>query len=57
MIGTGSIHGYPVKCIAAEEVVKFHTVYKLDENDYRDVAALFERFGIALPAEYERFTR
>ncbi len=46
LTGTGSIHGYPVKCI-----------YELDGNDYRDVSALCERFGIALPAEYERFTQ
>jgi hypothetical protein len=31
--------------------------YELDENDYRDVSALCERFGLALPAEYESFTR
>ena len=57
LTGTGSIHGYPVKCISAEWMVKFHSGYELDENDYRDVSALCERFGIALPAEYERFTR
>jgi len=38
-------------------MVKFHSSYELDENDYRDVSALCERFHIALPAEYERFTR
>jgi len=57
LTGTGSINGYPVKCISPEWMVKFHSGYDLDENDYRDVAALCERFGIALPAEYERFTR
>jgi lincosamide nucleotidyltransferase A/C/D/E len=57
LTGTGSIQGYPVKCISAEWTVKFHSGYELDENDYRDVSALCERFGIALPAEYERFTR
>jgi lincosamide nucleotidyltransferase A/C/D/E len=57
LTGTGSIQGYPVKCISPEWMVKFHSGYELDENDYRDVSALCERFGIALPAEYERFTR
>lgn len=57
LTGIGSIYGYPVKCISAEWMVKFHTGYELDENDYRDVSALCERFGIALPTEYERFTR
>ena len=57
LTGTGSIQGYPVKCISVEWMVKFHSGYELDENDYHDVSALCERFGIALPAEYERFTR
>jgi lincosamide nucleotidyltransferase A/C/D/E len=57
LTGTGSIQGYPVKCISAEWLVKFHAGYELDENDYRDVSALCERFGIALPAEYESFPR
>jgi len=56
LTGTGSIQGYPVKCISPEWMVKFHSGYELDENDYRDVSALCERFGIALPTEYERFT-
>jgi lincosamide nucleotidyltransferase A/C/D/E len=55
LAGTGSINGYPVKCIAAEWMVKFHTGYELDENDYRDVLALSRRFGIPMPAEYEKF--
>jgi lincosamide nucleotidyltransferase A/C/D/E len=38
-------------------MVKFHSGYELDGNDYRDVSALCERFGVALPAEYERFTQ
>ncbi|QBD78036.1 tRNA nucleotidyltransferase [Ktedonosporobacter rubrisoli] len=53
--GRGSIQGYSVKCISPEWLVKFHSGYELDENDYRDVAALCEQFKIALPAEYERF--
>lgn len=57
LTGTGSIQGYPVKCISAEWMVRFHTGYALDETDYRDVAALCQRFDLALPAEYERFTR
>ncbi len=57
LTGTGTIQGYSVKCISAEWMVKFHSGYELDENDYRDVSALCERFGMALPAEYERFTR
>ena len=57
LTGYGSIQGYPVKCITAEWMVQFHTGYALDENDYRDVATLCQQFNIALPPEYERFTR
>jgi len=57
LTGSGSIQGYPVKCISAEWMVKFHAGYELDENDYRDVSALCERFNIALPSEYEKFTQ
>jgi lincosamide nucleotidyltransferase A/C/D/E len=57
LTGTGSIQGYSVKCITAAWMVKFHSGYEVDENDFRDVSALCERFGIALPAEYEKFTR
>ena len=55
--GRGIIQGYAVKCITPEWAVKFHTGYETDENDYRDVAALCERFSIAMPAEFEKFAR
>ena len=55
--GRGSIRGYPVKCIAPEWLVKFHTGYKPDEDDYHDVKLLCRRFGLALPLEYEHFER
>lgn len=55
--GTGSVNGHPVKCISPEWMVKFHTGYQLDENDYHDVKALCQRFGIPMPSEYEEFER
>ena len=55
LTGTGSIQGFPVKCIEPQWMVKFHTGYKLDENDYHDVKALCERLGIEIPAEYNEF--
>jgi lincosamide nucleotidyltransferase A/C/D/E len=55
--GTGSVNGYPVKCISPEWVVKFHTGYKLDENDYHDVKLLCQHFGIEMPSDYEGFER
>ncbi len=53
--GTGSINGYPVKCIPPKWMVKFHTEYELDENDYHDVKLLCRRFGFRIPSEYEAF--
>ncbi len=53
--GTGSIASYPVKCITPEWMVKFHTGYKLDENDYHDAKLLCEKFGIEIPAEFAEF--
>ena len=55
LAGTGIINDYPVKCISVEWMVKFHTGYKLDENDYHDVKVLCQRFGFEIPAEYAEF--
>jgi lincosamide nucleotidyltransferase A/C/D/E len=52
LTGRGSIDGYPVRCIAPEWLVKFHTGYEIDDNDRHDVRLLCERFGIELPEEY-----
>lgn len=57
LTGSGSIQGYPVKCVPPEWMVKFHSGYELDEDDYHDVSVLCKRFGIALPTEYKRFLR
>ena len=53
--GWGSVAGHPVRCIDVVNMVQFHTGYELDENDYHDVKALCERFGLPLPAEYQKF--
>lgn len=53
--GNGVIAGFAVKCIPADWAVRFHTGYDLDENDFRDVKALCEKFSIPLPAEYDGF--
>jgi hypothetical protein len=42
---------------APEWMVKFHSGYPLKEKDFRDVSALCKKFGIDLPAEYERFNK
>jgi lincosamide nucleotidyltransferase A/C/D/E len=53
--GSGSILGYPVRCIDVENMVKFHSGYAIDENDYHDVKALCVRFGLPLPDEFSHF--
>ncbi|MDR3576495.1 MAG: hypothetical protein P4L50_21730 [Anaerolineaceae bacterium] len=57
LTGTGTIAGYPVKCIAAKYVVFFHSRYDPRQNDLQDVAALCERFGIKYPDEYGNYKR
>jgi lincosamide nucleotidyltransferase A/C/D/E len=57
LTGSGSVNGYPVRCISPEWMVKFHLGYEFDVNDYRDVRALCQRFGIEMPPEYRRFER
>jgi len=55
LAGIGSIAGHTVKCISPEWTIKFHSGYERKEKDYKDVSALCEKFGIDLPAQYERF--
>ena len=52
LTGSGAIDGHPITCISAEYLVKFHTGYELHDTDYKDVAALCERFGIEYPPKY-----
>jgi lincosamide nucleotidyltransferase A/C/D/E len=52
LTGIGSLLGHPVQCITPEWLVKFHTDYAFDENDYQDVSLLCLRFGMQLPEEY-----
>lgn len=53
--GAGSVNGRPVRCISPEWLVRFHSGYRLDENDDRDVRALCRRFAIPLPPEFRAF--
>jgi len=57
LTGHGLVDGHPVRCIPAEWMVKFHTGYQLDENDYRDIKHLCVRFGIEMPHAYEEFEK
>lgn len=53
--GTGLINSYPVKCIPPDWLVKFHTGYEIDENDYHDVKLLCQHFNIEIPEEFREF--
>jgi lincosamide nucleotidyltransferase A/C/D/E len=55
LTGAGFIAGVAVKCISPEWLVKFHTGYEVDFDDYRDVLALCEKFGLEIPLEFEKF--
>jgi lincosamide nucleotidyltransferase A/C/D/E len=55
--GYGKVNEYPVRCISPEWMVRFHTGYAFDENDYCDVKALCEHFDIPLPLEYKEFEK
>ena len=51
--GIGRIAGQHVACISPECIIQLHTGYEPDLNDYRDVSALCEQFGLDLPPEYD----
>lgn len=55
LAGQGIIGGHPVRCIPPEWMVKFHSGYELDENDFHDVRLLCKRYGIKMPAEFDKF--
>lgn len=48
LTGTGTIEGRKVKCLTPEAQVACHTGYTPAEKDYEEVAALHERFGVAV---------
>ena len=57
LTGRGTVGGMALDCISPEFVVRFHTGYAVDENDFKDVSAICARFGIELPPDYDRFLK
>jgi lincosamide nucleotidyltransferase A/C/D/E len=53
----GTIGGLSVRCVSAQQQVKLHTGYPLDEDDFRDVSRLCNKFDIDLPLEYFFFVQ
>ncbi len=43
--GRGRVLDLRVRCLSPEAQVLCHTGYELDEDDFRDMHALQERFG------------
>ena len=54
LTGNGSMEGHGIRCISAEWVVKFHTQYEPDENDFKDIHAVCATFSIPVPGIYGR---
>jgi lincosamide nucleotidyltransferase A/C/D/E len=50
--GIGRVADRLVPCLTAEVQVLCHLGYEPDETDRRDMRALRERFGVAMPAPY-----
>jgi lincosamide nucleotidyltransferase A/C/D/E len=52
LTGKGKIGNLEVNCISPEYVVKFHSGYKLNEKDYKDVFAVCKEYDLEIPNEY-----
>lgn len=52
LTGSGSVLGYPVRCITPQWLIQFHTGYAFDDDDFHDVSALCQRFHLKMPEEY-----
>lgn len=57
LTGIGFIGGEEVKCLTAAYQVESRTGYKLTEQDYLDVRALCEEFGLEYPSEYRNLKK
>jgi lincosamide nucleotidyltransferase A/C/D/E len=47
--GRGHIGGQVVRCLTPEVEVLCHAGYEFDEDDWHDLEALQQRFGVAIP--------
>jgi lincosamide nucleotidyltransferase A/C/D/E len=52
LTGHGTVGGRPVRCISPEWLVRFHTGYAVDGDDWADVSALCTRFRLPVPDDY-----
>ena len=55
LTGTGIINGRVVRTIPPEVMVQFHTGYPVDDNDFKDVKALCDKFNLEVPKDYQKW--
>jgi lincosamide nucleotidyltransferase A/C/D/E len=55
LTGHGRIRDRTVRCHTPQAQVRFHTGYPVDAEDWADVSALCEQFGIPVPEDYRAF--
>lgn len=53
LTGTGTIAGYPVRCLTPELQLRCHLAYESDDDDRHDMRLLCARFGLVLPKALE----
>lgn len=53
--GNGVIGNQKVQTIDPRWLVKFHTGYEIDKNDYHDVKLLCRKYGFKIPKGYAKF--
>jgi lincosamide nucleotidyltransferase A/C/D/E len=53
--GIGRIAGREVRCISPATLVRYHTGYEVDADDWHDVRLLCERFDLPVPPDYDAF--
>lgn len=53
--GDGAIDGSAVRCVSPTALVRYHTGYDIDADDWHDVRLLCDRFDLPIPPDYEPF--
>ena len=53
--GEGVIGARKVRCIEPKILVDYHSGYEVDANDFHDVKLLCEKFGLAIPKDFDGF--
>ncbi len=53
--GAGTIDGSAVTCVSPAALIRYHTGYDIDADDWHDVRLLCDRFDLPIPPDYEPF--